>query len=170
MSMKTSRYATTIALTSLAGAVAFGQQTPQPPVAAPQAKQVPSTPEDADKQLATMQAEMTRMQAQMRKIQETTDPKERQRLLQDHWTSMQSMMSLMNGFGLTGGHMMGEHMMGAPTMGGHMMMWNDYRNLTPEQLKQRQYMMDRFVPMQQMMMEQMMQHQHWMMQPQPPKN
>jgi len=48
-------------------------------------------------------------------------------------------------------------------MGG--MMWGNYQNLTPEQLKQRQYMMDRWVPMQQMMMNQMMQHQYWMTQP-----
>jgi len=48
-----------------------------------------------------------------------------------------------------------------------MMKCGDYRNLTPEQLKQRQYMMDRWMPMHQMMMDQMMQHQHWMMQPQP---
>ena len=62
----------------------------------------------------------------------------------------------------TGGHAAGGHMMGP------MMMWGDYRNLTPDQLKQRQYMMDRWMPMQQMMMDQMMQHQHWMMQSQPP--
>jgi hypothetical protein len=51
---------------------------------------------------------------------------------------------------------------------GPMMMWGDYRNLTPDQLKQRQYMMDRWMPMQQMMMDQMMQHQHWMMPSQTP--
>ena len=156
---------------ALVASIAFGQTTPAP-APGPQTKQAPSTPEDYDQQLGKMQAEMTRMQEQMRRIQETTDPKERQRLLQDHWTSMQSMMSLMHGSGeaggpMMGGHMMGGSMMGGP-MGGHMMMWNDYRNLTPEQLKQRQYMMDRLMPMQQMMMEQMMQHQYWMVQPQPP--
>ena len=49
-----------------------------------------------------------------------------------------------------------------------MMGWGDYRKLTPEQLKQRQNMMDRWMPMHQMMMGQMMQHQNWMMQPQLP--
>ena len=44
------------------------------------------------------------------------------------------------------------------------MMWGDYRNLTPDQLKQRQYMMDRWLPMQQTMMEHMFQQQGWMMQ------
>jgi hypothetical protein len=37
-----------------------------------------------------------------------------------------------------------------------------YSKLTPEQLKQRQYMMDQYVPMQQMMMDHMMQHQQYM--------
>lgn len=55
-------------------------------------------------------------------------------------------------------------MMDGPMMGGHMMMWGDYRNLTPEQPEQRQYMMDRWIPMQQMMMNQVMQQQNWMMQ------
>jgi hypothetical protein len=166
--MKAPKYATVIALAALAVSVAFGQQTAPATTPGPQAKQAPSTPEDYDKQLAKMQAEMTKMQEQMRKIRETGDPQERQRLLQDHWTSMQSMMTLMNGSGQAGGHMMGGPMMGGHMMGGHMMMWGDYKNLTPEQLKQRQYMMDRFMPMQQMMMDQMMQHQYWMMQPQAP--
>ena len=76
---------------------------------------------------------------------------------------MQNMMTLMHGSNQAGGHMMGGHM-----TGGQMMVWGDYKNLTPEQLKQRQYMMDRFMPMQQMMMDQMMQHQYWMVQPQAP--
>jgi hypothetical protein len=86
---------------------------------------------------------------------------------------MQNVMTLMHGAGargsMSGGHMMGPMMGGG--MGGHRMMWNDYRNLTPEQLKQRQYMLDRLMPMQQMMMEQMMLHQHFMpqSQPAPPK-
>ena len=59
---------------------------------------------------------------------------------------------------------MGGHMMG-PTMG-----WNGmgsyYSKLTPEQLKQRQYMMDQYMGMQQNMMNQMMQQNHmWMDRP-----
>ncbi len=109
------------------------------------------------------------MQAQMDKIRQAKDPRERQRLLQQHWTTMQNTMSLMHGgwSGMMGpgGGMMGPG--GGHMMGGRMMNWGDYRNLTPEQLKQRQYMMDRWMPMQQMMMDQMMQHQFWMMQPAP---
>jgi hypothetical protein len=39
-----------------------------------------------------------------------------------------------------------------------------YSKLTPEQMKQRQYMMDRHMGMQQMMMDHMMQHQQYMWQ------
>lgn len=87
--------------------------------------------------------------------------------MQDTMTLMHGqwggMMGCCAGGDATGGPGMGGHMMRGPMMG-----WGDYRNLTPEQLKQRQYMMDRWMPMHQMMMDQMMQHQHWMMQPQPP--
>lgn len=102
------------------------------------------------------------MQQQMDQIRQTKDPQERQRLLQEHWTTMRSAMSTMHDMwdGQTGCCAAGGHMMG----GG--MMWRDYSGLTSEQLKQRQYMMDRWMPMQQMMMDQMMQHQHWTMQPQ----
>ena len=51
--------------------------------------------------------------------------------------------------------------MGGPMMGwGHMRGY--YSSLTPEQLKQRQYMMDQYMGMQQMMMDHMMQRQQWM--------
>ena len=99
----------------------------------------------------------------MADLQKTQDPAERQKLMQEHWTTMQSAMTLMQGTMGAGGHMM----MG----GGPMMMWQDYSKLTPEQLKQRQYMMDRWMPMQQMMMNHMMQQQSMMMGPrmmQPP--
>ena len=161
--MKTLRHASTVAMIALAASVVFGQQTAHANAQESQAKPTASMPEEYDKQLAKMQAEMTRMQEQMRKIQQTRDPQERQRILQDHWTSMQNMMTLMHGSNQAGGHMMGGHM-----MGGQMMMWGDYKNLPPEQLKQRQYMMDQSMPMQQMMMDQMMQHQYWMMQPAAP--
>ena len=55
--------------------------------------------------------------------------------------------------------------MGGPTMG-----WSNtgsyYSKLTPEQMKQRQYMTDQYLRMQQEMMNNMMWHQHyWMGQP-----
>jgi len=40
-----------------------------------------------------MREHMQQMQAQMSKIQQTQDPQERQRLLQEHWTAMQAAMT-----------------------------------------------------------------------------
>ncbi len=132
-----------------------------------------------DKQMAQIQENLKTMQQQMDKIRQTQDPKERQRLLQEHWATMQSASGMMNGMwapGLmgccAGGPMMGGHMMGCcgggQMMGGHMMGWGGmggyYSNLTSEQMKQRQYMMDQYMGTQQMMMDQMMQHQQWMWQ------
>jgi hypothetical protein len=45
-----------------------------------------------------------------------------------------------------------------------------YSGLTAEQIRQRQYMTDQYMPMQQMMMDHMMWHQRWMMQPPSPAN
>ena len=130
-----------------------------------------------DKQVAQMQQNMQRMQEQMDKIRQTQDPQERQKLLQEHWETMRNNMAQMHemwgpGMGccaggpMMGGGMRGGHMMGGPMMGGPMMGWQDYSKLTPDQMKQRQYMMDRYMGMQQQMMDHMMQHQNYMwMQP-----
>ncbi len=123
-------------------------------------QQTPSVAE-FDKQMAQAQETFKKMQAQMEKIQQTQDPQQRQKLLQEHWNTMQNGMSMMNG--MWGPGMMGNGRM----MGGkHMRGWQDYSNLTPEQKSQRQYMMDRYTGMQQMMMDNMMRHQNYMqMQP-----
>ena len=128
-----------------------------------------------DKQMAQAQEYMKKMQEQMDKIRQTQDPQERQKLLQEHWITMQGNMQMMHGMWGSGGMggmgccmggrgMMGHGMMmGDPTMGwGHMGSY--YSKLTPEQMKQRQYMMDRYMGMQQMMMDHMMQHQQYMWQ------
>jgi hypothetical protein len=70
----------------------------------------------------------------MEQIAKTQDPKEQQRMLAQHWSAMQETMGEMHA--AWGGHGMGGHGMGGPMMGGHMM-WKDYRELTPEQLRQR---------------------------------
>ena len=165
---------TAAAVISLLIQPAFAQQ-PAAGAKDAQPVQPAPNPQDVDKQFAKMQEQMTKMQAQMDKIRQAKDAQERQRLLQEHWTTMQETMTLMHGgwSGMMGCCAAGPHMTGGPMMGGHMMggpmmHWGEYRNLTPEQLKQRQYMMDRWMPMQQMMMDQMMQHHSWMMQPQPP--
>lgn len=139
-----------------------------------------------DKQLAVMRDYMAQMQVQMDKIAQTQDPQERQRLLQEHWTSMQAAMSVMHGMWGPNGAMMGccggasapgammgrGMMMGPGMMGGPMMGWGHmrgyYDKLTPEQIRQRQYMMDQYLPMQQMMMDHMMWHQRWTTQPPAP--
>ena len=91
---------------------------------------------------------------------------------------MQAAMSAMHSMWGPGGAMAcctggaGQMMGNQGMMGGPMMGWNHmqgyYSSLTPEQMKQRQYMMDRYMPMQQMMMDHMMWHQQWMNQAPPP--
>lgn len=121
-----------------------------------------------DEQMAQLQENIKKMQEQMNNIRQTQDPQERQRLLQEHWTTMQSGMRMMRGMwgpGMNGccpgGPMTGGHMMSGP-----MMSWRGtggyYSQLTPEQMKQRQYMMDQYLSTQQMMMDHMMQHQQYM--------
>ncbi|HET8697355.1 MAG TPA: hypothetical protein VFO94_07720 [Gammaproteobacteria bacterium] len=143
-----------------AAAIAAAMLT-QPALAQQPASPAPQTapaPSEVDAQVAKMQALMTQMNDQMSKLAQTTDPTERQKLMQEHWTTMQSAMTLMQDAwgGGKGGPMMGP-----------MMHWNDFSKMTPEQRAQHQYMMERWMPMQQMMMGHMMQHQG-MMQPQAP--
>ena len=81
---------------------------------------------------------------------------------------MQGNMNMMQGMWNSG--MMGCCGGSYGMMGGHMKGWNGmgqyYSKLTPEQLKQHQYMMDQYMGMQQNMMNQMMQQNYmWMDQP-----
>ena len=103
----------------------------------------------------------------MEKIQQTQNPQERQRLLQEHWATMQSAMQLMHGMGGPGMRGGGAGVGPGPGMMGWGRMGDYYGNLTPEQLRQRQYMNDQRFRMHQSMMDQMMQHQYWMAQQQP---
>lgn len=146
-----------------------------PPPADKGAQAEPAAPnvQAFDEQMAKVQENMKEMQEQMDKVRQTQDPQARQKLLQDHWTTMQDNMQRMHGMwgsggmggpggqGGMGGPGMGPgKMMGGPMMGwGHMSDY--YSKLTPEQQKQRQYMMDQYMPMQQMMTDQMMQHQQY---------
>lgn len=149
-------------------------QSPKPADKSAQAQPATPSPAEFDKQLAQMREYMQQMQSQMGKIQQTQDPQERQRLLQEHWTAMQAAMATMHGMWgpagagcCTGGPGMGPGMMGGPMMGWGQM-HGYYSRLTPEQIRQRQYMMDQYMPMQQMMMDHMMWHQRWMIQPPAP--
>jgi len=61
------------------------------PIASAQDKSVPAKPAmgmDMDNHMGKMQGNMKAMQAQMDKIHKTTDPKERQKLMQAHMTAM----------------------------------------------------------------------------------
>jgi hypothetical protein len=94
----------------------------------------------------------------MDKIRTTQDPQERQKLLEQHWATMQSAMTIMHG--MWGPGMMG-HGMGPGMMGGWGHMGGYYSRLTPEQLRQRQYMTDQYMQMQQEMMNNMMLQQQY---------
>ena len=79
---------------------------------------VPSgmTPEQYRQQ---MRVQLQRMQTQMEKISQTTDPRERRRLLQEHWQGTYQEMQTMRGMGWMwdGGSMMGPGMMRGGMMG-----------------------------------------------------
>ncbi len=158
--MKNSRLAVLFLTASLVPLWALAAEPSQVTQAQQQAPNVA----EFDKQMVQAQDIFKKMQTQMEQIQQTQDPQQRQKLLQEHWNTMQNGMSMMNG--MWGPGMMGKgHMMG----GRHMMGWQDYSNMTPEQKNQHQYMMDRYTGMQQMMMDNMMRHQHFMQGPPPAK-
>jgi hypothetical protein len=135
-------------------------------------KTQPPSAAEFDKNLAQLQEQMTTMQAQMEQIRKTQDPQERQKLLQQHWATMQNAMTIMHGMWGPGmmGHGMGPGMMGGAgpgMMGGWGHMGGYYSHLTPEQLRQRQYMTDQYLRMQQEMMNNMMLQQQYRMGPPP---
>lgn len=167
--MKKALLGTLVLASSFAVAQQAAPQTQSKTTQAVPKTQAPPNPVEFDKQMAQLQANMKTMQEQMTKLQQTQDPRERQRLLQDHWATMQNSMTMMQGMwgpGMMGccgnGPMMGGHMMNGPT--GWHGMGNHYSKLTPEQLRQRQYMTDQYLGAQQMMMNHMMWHQQWMSQ------
>ena len=127
------------------------------PVVSAQDKAAPAKPAmnmDMDKHMSQMQEKMKAMQAQMDTIHKTTDPKERQKLMQAHMQAMQENMKAMRGMG---GSMMksgGEH--GGMAMGGKK------GGMKEGDMMKHHEMMANRMDMMQMMMEQMMQHDHAM--------
>lgn len=145
-------------------------QTPPKTDDKPVTQAAPKAPDTAafDKQLEQVQQQMNAMHEQMQNIQATQDPQARQKLLDEHWNSMRSTMAAMHelwGRGMGPGGMgmgmggMGPGMMGGA--GGWMHMRGYYAHLTPEQMRQHQYMMDQYLNMQQMMMNHMMWQQQY---------
>jgi hypothetical protein len=156
------------AMALVAGAP-VGAQPASAPDKSAQAQQKAPNVAEFDKQATQIQENIKKMQEQMDKIRQTQDPQERQKLLQEHAATMQNNMGLMQGMwgsgmmGCCGGdstpggwHMGGPGMMGWHGMGSY------YSRLKPEQLKQRQYMMDQYLGMQQQMMNHMLFQQNYM--------
>jgi len=117
------------------------------PIVSAQEKTAPAGPAmnmDMDKSMSQMQEKMKAMQAQMETIHKTTDPKERQKLMQAHMLAMQENMKAMHG------------------MGGPMMMDDQKGGMKDGDMMKRHAMMEKRMDMMQMMMEQMMQHDHAM--------
>ena len=119
-----------------------------------------------------MMEQMQLMQNQMQKIQQSSDPKERQRLMKEHWMTMNKGMEMMHGTkeypgcGMMMGNMMNGHMKDGHMMNGHMMNngnmmgWWNPEDTSQEAMSQRMNMMGSCMGMQQQMMQQMMQHQN----------
>ena len=101
-----------------------------------------------DKHMSQMPEKMKAMQAQMDKIRNTTDPEERQKLMQEHMQTMQENMKAMRGMG-------GPMMMDAPKDRG--MMGGKKGRMKDRDMMKRHAMMEKRIDMMQMMMEQMMQ-------------
>ncbi|MGE0873600.1 MAG: hypothetical protein AB7O31_02900 [Burkholderiales bacterium] len=138
-----------IAIAVLAAALAAQPLVSAAQTEKPAAKPRPGMQADPKMQQQMMER-MKTMQAQMEKIRQTTDPKEREKLLAEHMKSMQEGMQTMRGMGGGMMGMMGGGMGGAMaggTMGGP-------RGSGPQSAQMMQDRMD----MMQMMMEQMMQH------------
>lgn len=165
--MKKEVFMAVLCATLFSTAPVFAQQ-PNPAPKGAQAQQGQPNVAEFDRQLAQVQENMQKMQGQMDEIRQAQDPQVRQKLLQDHWATMQGTMAMMRG--MWGPGMMGGPMMGGPMRGrGPMMGWGQmggyYSRLTPEQIKQRQYMMDQYMGMQQQMMNQMLEYQNMWNQP-----
>ena len=113
--MKTSILVATIVACSLAAPFASAQERAAPAR--------PAMSMDMDKQMPQMQQNMKAMQEQMEKIRTTTDPKERQDLLQKHMQTMQENMQAMRSMGgpmMMDGAQDGGMMMGGAQGGGMM--------------------------------------------------
>lgn len=173
--MKNAILISVLSALALSTAPALAQQA-KPASKGPQTNQEKVNVAEFDKQVAQVRANIKQMQDEMEKIRQTQDLNERQKLLEDHSTRMQSTMGMMRGLwgpGMMGGPgMRGGGMMGGPGMhgggmtGGPGMGWQGmggyYSKLTPEQVRERQYMSDQYADLHYLMMEQMMlNHQMW---------
>ena len=126
------------------------------PIVLAQEKSAPAKPamsKDMEGETGQMQEKMKAMQGQMDRIRATTDPKERQKLMQEHMQSMQDNMKTMRGMG-------GPTMMGGQH--GGMAMGDKKGGMKDGDMMKHHAMMEKRMDMMQMMMEQMMQHDQMM--------
>ena len=148
--MKTPFLISAIAACALSTPIAFAQTAPAKPAMSMDDKQVAATDEN-----------MKKMQQQMEKIGTTTDPKERQKLMQVHMQTMQENMKAMRAMG---DPMAMDDKKGGGKMGG---MMGGKKGATKDgDMKDRQEMTEKRMDMMQMMMEQMMKRDQ-AMQPMP---
>ena len=126
----------------------------------PGADQSQAAPAQDDKaagmKMEKMREKMKKMQEQMSKIQSATDPKERQKLMEDHMQSMREGMKMMGamGGGMKGGGMMDKKKKGEPKTDG-----GDKMGGMQMGMMKHHKMMEERMDMMQMMMEQMMEHE-----------
>lgn len=147
----------------MAAALAAPLALAQTPAKADKAATPPTSDADMDKYYAAMQERYKKMQDQMARLSKTKDPKERQKILDEHWITMHEGMDLMMGRGGMGrgmGYGMGPG-------GGGMGMWHGggmgpgagMGPMSPEMMEYRQRRMEQRLDMMQMMMDQMVQQQ-----------
>ena len=149
--MKTSILAAAVVTCALVTPMASAQDTAAP------AKPAMSMPMDA--QMSQMHTNMTLMQSQMDTIHATTNPKERQKLMQAHMQTMQESMAMMRS--MSKPTPMGGGQGGGMAMGGDKGKPGDKGMMGGDMMKHHQMMEER-MGMMQTMMEQMLQHQQAM--------
>ncbi len=147
--MKTTILISAIAACALSTPIAFAQEKKTAPAK-------PAMSMDG-KQMSPMDENMKKMQQQMEKIGTTTDPKERQKLMQVHMQTMQENMKSMRAMS---GPMTMDDKKGGGMMGGKK------GGMKDGDMKDRQEMTEKRMDMMQMMMEQMMKRDQ-AMQPMP---
>jgi len=137
----------------IAGALALSFVTPVIPAFSADQSDSATTADEAAA-LQKMQDQMQKMQDEMARIQSTKSPAERRKLMHQHWQSMMQGMTMMNQ--CCGGQMMMGMMghMGGQGAGG---MHGGMGTMSPQMMQNRMDLM-------QMMMDQIMQHQHMMQQ------
>ncbi len=149
----------------MAAALAAPLALAQTPAKADKAATPQASDADMDKYYSAMQERYKKMQDQMARLSKTTDPKERQKIMEEHWKTMHEGMDAMMGRGGMGrGMMMGGGMGpggGGMGPGGRMGPGPcvGMGPMSPEMMSQRQRCMEQRMDMMQMMMDQMIQRQ-----------